>query len=84
MLTTGRYIQCVHTLWDPIVFTQNYNNHESVLMRHCRLKQMFAQHFMALVYKFLYKLMNVAWVAKILIGATFMIIMILCKYCGVP
>ena len=45
---------------------------------------MFAQHFMALVYKFLYKLMNVAWVAKILIGATFMIIMILCKYCGVP
>jgi len=21
MLTTGRYIQCVHTLWDHIVFT---------------------------------------------------------------
>jgi len=20
MLTTGRYIQCVHTLWEPIVF----------------------------------------------------------------
>ena len=20
MLTTGRYIQCLHTLWDPIVY----------------------------------------------------------------
>jgi len=33
VLTIGRYIQCAHTLWDPIVFTYNHNNHEGFLLR---------------------------------------------------
>ena len=28
-LTIGRYIQCMHTLWNPIVITQNHNNREN-------------------------------------------------------
>jgi len=29
MWTIGTHIQCVRTLWDPIVFTQNHKNHEN-------------------------------------------------------
>ena len=45
---------------------------------------MFAQHFMTLVLKLLYKLMDLAWLVKILVGAILMIIIILCKHYGVP
>jgi hypothetical protein len=38
VLTIRRYIQCVHTLWDPLVFTSNHNNHGNFYYKKCKFK----------------------------------------------